>query len=324
LGLQVYPVDERLMVIDTYSISPAAESYIVPGTVITTVNGEDAIDYFDHIPRSIYSGGHEAQDIWFRGGLAFRAEPGTTFDLSYVLPDGTLGKETLTTDEVTNVYDRFDEQQPGGPVYYDILPSGIGLIGIRNFTSSLVDNLWDEAMQFMLDNKVDGIIVDLRNNGGGFSSLTNYMLGAFLDNDVYSGREVSAVDEDGDGIADIQDEYYFARGAVFDVHDVAVMVGPDCFSACEFAALGFQDIGATVIGHLPSGGAGGGVGASYLLPGNTRIYGMAVVRQEDPDGNVVIEGTGVELDMQVPFTANGLASGDDIVLRAAEEYLLNK
>jgi hypothetical protein len=66
------------------------------------------------------------------------------------------------------------------------------------------------------------------------------------------------------------------------------------------------------------------VGASYLLPGNTRIYGMAVVRQEDPDGNVVIEGTGVQLDLQIPFTAQGLASGEDVVLQAAEDYILNR
>jgi C-terminal processing protease CtpA/Prc len=323
LGLQVYPVNDQLMVIDVIGVSPATESEIIPGTIITAVNSENAIDYFNQVPRSVYSGGHEAQDIWFRGGLAFRAEPGTAFELTYVLPDGTEGKATLTTEELTNVYN-VRAEEPGGPVHHEILPSGMGLIRILNFTSSMVDNLWDEAMQSMIENRVPGIIIDLRDNGGGFSSLTNYMLGDFLDSDVYSGREISAVDEDGDGIADIQEEYYFARGAIFNASDVIVMVGPDCFSACEFAALGFQDLGATVIGYLPSGGAGGGVGASYLLPGNTRIYGMAVVRQEDPEGNVVIEGTGVQLDLQVPFTPMGLASGDDVVLMAAEQYLLSK
>src|SRR5690606_31978278 len=106
-------------------------------------------------------------------------------------------------------------------------------------------------------------------------------------------REVSILDEDGDGLPDTREEYYFARGKVFDPARVVVLVGPNCFSACEFAAQSFHDIGATVIGHLATGGAGGGVGASYLLPGQTRIYGMAIVRQEDPSGQIIIEGVGV-------------------------------
>jgi hypothetical protein len=32
----------------------------------------------------------------------------------------------------------------------------------------------------------------------------------------------------------------------------------------------------------------------------------------------------VQLDLQVPFTPMGLASGDDVVLMAAEQYLLSK
>jgi C-terminal processing protease CtpA/Prc len=324
LGMHVFPVDGELMVVDTYTNSPIGlYSEIVPGTVILEINDQDAMTYFQNTPRSIYSNGHEIGDLWRRGEFVFRAEPGTYFRLTYRLPDGRVSRTALSTVLYNEVSDN-DPNIPAEAVYYRILDSGIGVIGIRNFTSAFIDDRWNEAMQAMLAANVSGIIIDLRYNSGGFSGISNYLLGDFLDEDIYSGREISALDEDGDGKFDIEDEFYYGRKRVFDPARVAVMIGPDCYSACEFAALAFQDIGATVVGHLPSGGAGGGVGASYLLPGETLVYGMAVVRSEDPEGNITIEGTGVQLDIQVPFTAQGLASGEDLVLKAAEEWLLSR
>ncbi|MFP4323934.1 MAG: S41 family peptidase [Anaerolineales bacterium] len=323
LGMDVYPVGNELMVLDVMSTSPVARgSGISPGTVITHVNGQAALAYFDNVPRVIYSGGHISQDQWFRGRLAFRGEPGTAFDISYRLPDGQTNQTTLFTDSVRYVEDEPDLPRPRGVVYHDVLPSGIGHIGVRSFTSARVDDLWDDAMQTMLAEDVPGIIIDLRQNGGGFSGLTNYILGDFIDEDVYVGQEISSLDEDGDGQTDEQPEYYLARAQRFDPARVVVLVSPNCLSACEFAAYGFQWLGATVMGHLPSGGAGGGVGATYLLPGDTRVYGMAVVRREDPQGNVIIEGSGVPLDVRIPLTAEGLASGEDILLQAAQAFLL--
>lgn len=319
LGLRVYPTTAGLLVLDVYETSPiAAETEIIPGTIITAVNDQDALSYFETVPSRFYSGGHQSQDNYFRGNLAFRGTPGTEYSLEYQLPDNRIMSATLATSPVQEVSnDFYTTHNSNNALHYEILESGYGLISIADFTSSLVDDLWDEAMSVMNAYQIPGIIIDLRNNGGGFSMISNYMLGDFLDEDVYSGREVSALDEDGDGETDVREEYYFARQRTFDPSNVVVMVGPECFSACEFAAQGFQDIGATVIGHLQTGGAGGGVGATYYLPAQTRVYGMAVVRSEDPQGQVMIEGRGVPLDYRVPYTVEGLASETDMVLEAA-------
>jgi C-terminal processing protease CtpA/Prc len=251
--------------------------------------------------------------------MAFRGLPGTVYDLTYRLPDGS---EETTRVETVYVGDiESTETIDPRPLDYEILPNNIGFIAIRNFTSSTLDNLWDAALETMLQKNVSGIIIDLRHNGGGFSTLSNYMLGSFLDSDVYAGREVSALDEDGDGERDIEDDFYYGRGRIFDPSRVVVLIGPDCFSACEFAAYAFKDIGAQVIGHLTSGGAGGGVGATYHLPGGTMVYGMGVVMSEDLDGNIIIEGIGVPLDVQVPFSAEALAAGEDTVLLTAISLL---
>ena len=321
LGMQVYPVKGELMVIETYHPSPAAdESNIVPGTVITAVNGMDAISFFNSIPRTIYSTGHDTQDLWYRGSLAFRGTPGTIYHIAYRLPDGQTGEVDLGTNAISQVGGAYTASSD--PLTYQILNSGAGYIRINNFTSGSVDDLWDEAMDAMLSRNVPGIVIDLRYNGGGFSTISNYMFGDFLDEDMIAGQEISALDEDGDGKTDIQMEYYYGRQRVFDPGKLIVLVGPNCFSACEFAAQGFRDLGARVVGHLPSGGAGGGVGASYFLPGGTRVYGMAVVMNLDPDGNVLVEGTGIQPDVIVPFTSAGLSSGEDLLLTVAQDLLL--
>jgi|GEM_PF-6967064 len=319
LGLQIYPYDDGLIVINSVAGSPASDAGILPGTVITAVNGLDATAYFETITPTIYSGGHESGSAWLRGEYAFRGEPGTRYELTYRLPDGTTTTAIMTT-EILSPSD--GDATPPDVLSYDILPSGVGIVRILNFTSAIVDDRWDDAINMMLDKGVDRFIIDLRNNGGGFSLISNYMFGDFIDQDIYSGREISALDEDGDGVIDIQEEYYYGRQQRLDASQVAVLIGPDCFSACEFAAQGFKDLGATVIGHLTSGGAGGGVGASYYLPDNTVVYGMAVVRSEDPNGNIMVEGVGVELDIQVPFDPQDLVTGVDTVLETAETWLL--
>ncbi len=320
VGMQVYPVDSELMVVETYDVSPVAFSTnIVPGTVILTVNGQPAMEYFASVGRTVYSGGHETQDTWRRGSLAFRGLPGTSYDLTYRLPDGTLASATVETEYIGEI-----ENFASGslaPLDYQIINGNVGVITIRNFTSAMLDNLWDEAMAVMTKKQVTGIVIDLRSNGGGFSILSNYMLGSFLNEDIYAGREVSALDEDGDGVQDIEEDYYYGREQIFDPANVMVLIGPDCFSACEFAAYAFKEIGAQIIGHLTSGGAGGGVGATYLLPGGTSIYGMGVVMSEDAEGNVIIEGIGVPLDVQVPFSVQALANGEDSVLQTAVQLL---
>ncbi|HLA43881.1 MAG TPA: hypothetical protein VJZ27_10615, partial [Aggregatilineales bacterium] len=63
LGIHVFPVQNELMVVEIFDHSPVADqSDILPGTIITAVNGQDALDYFNSVPRSIYSGGHESGD----------------------------------------------------------------------------------------------------------------------------------------------------------------------------------------------------------------------------------------------------------------------
>jgi len=85
--------------------------------------------------------------------------------------------------------------------------------------------------------------------------------------------------------------------------EVAVLVGPDCVSACEgFSYMMQMDGRAVVVGHYPTAGAYGEVGqGQYDLPEALSMQ-FPTGRPEALDGTVLIEGAGVVPDVLVPVT----------------------
>jgi C-terminal processing protease CtpA/Prc len=104
---------------------------------------------------------------------------------------------------------------------------------------------------------------------------------------------------------------------------VAVLVGPDCVSACESFAFTMQQDGrAIIVGHFPSAGAFGEVGqGQYNLPDDLTMQ-FPTGRFETMDGELAIEGVGVIPDITVPVTADSALGQVDAVLQAAVEALL--
>jgi C-terminal processing protease CtpA/Prc len=98
--------------------------------------------------------------------------------------------------------------------------------------NSLMAEIWDFYIQGFVDNEVPGLIIDLRANGGGSASLAYNFAGYFFDEEIplYSGY------------------YYNELTGQFETHanpakiepaplqyesPIAVLVGPECISACE-------------------------------------------------------------------------------------------
>jgi C-terminal processing protease CtpA/Prc len=96
-------------------------------------------------------------------------------------------------------------------------------------------------------------------------------------------------------------------------------------SACEYFSY-FLNLGdrATVVGNYPTAGAAGSVGdGQFDLPGGVSIQ-FPTGRPETPDGKVLIEGTGVPLDVTVPVTEEQVSGKSDPVLEAAIKAVLDK
>jgi C-terminal processing protease CtpA/Prc len=167
-----------------------------------------------------------------------------------------------------------------------------------------------------------GIILDMRNNGGGSGYLAKELAAYFFDEELIVGQRARYDETLGEFYIDPEQEDRFILAPIEQRYyePVAVLVGPNCLSACEFFSyyMTLQDR-ATVVGYYPSGGLGGSV-EIFFMPDGLSMQ-MTTGRALDADGNIHLEGIGVVPDIKVPVDAETVLGTADYVLEAAIEYL---
>jgi carboxyl-terminal processing protease len=217
-----------------------------------------------------------------------------------------------------------EEEKLALPVEGKVLQdSGLGYIRINTFLSdtSLMARLWEYYIKDLIDKNVSGLIIDIRQNGGGLGQLANDFAGYFFDHEI-----------------DLSQEYYYnEKSGKFEVEGapatvdpgpmlykgrIAVLVSPDCVSACEgFAFALTQESRSTIVGNFPTAGAFGEVGrGQYKLPDDLTVQ-FPTGRPETMDGKLLIEGAGIVPDITVPVTEDSALGKVDAVLEAAVKEL---
>jgi C-terminal processing protease CtpA/Prc len=212
-------------------------------------------------------------------------------------------------------------------VEYKVLPSGLGYIKINSFFDNdvLSIQVWERAIQYFNDNKIPGVILDLRINGGGSGWLADQMAAYFFDKETVVGNTAHYSKQTGQFYMDPGDETRMIppRPALQYSGPVAVLVGPACASACEFFSYDMTvNDRAIIVGQYPTEGAGGSV-EQFLMPEDLHVQ-ITTGRAVDANGDIHLEGKGVVPTVKVPVTVDTLkkqANGEDVILEAAEEAL---
>ncbi len=203
---------------------------------------------------------------------------------------------------------------------------GLGYIQITTFSGdyNLMARLWEHYIQNLIDNDIPGLIIDLRVNGGGNGALANDFAGYFFDEEIDLSHR----------------SYYNRRTGQFEFQglpskiepgpfqydgEIAVLISPNCASACEgFANALIQHNRSIIVGNAPSAGMYGEVGrGQYELPADISLQ-FPTGRPETPDGILLIEGVGIIPDIFVPVTEDSALGQQDTVLQTAVEALLDK
>jgi C-terminal processing protease CtpA/Prc len=210
------------------------------------------------------------------------------------------------------------------PVEYTIFSNGYGYVKIYSFFDNelLTAQLWERMIQTMNDHNVAGLIVDMRQNSGGSGFLANQMAGYFFDEQVDVGNTgFYAKDIDAFFFDPQTEQYMYPPAENLRYHGpLAVLVGPECASACEFFSYDLTLQGrATVIGQYPTAGLGGGVD-QFAMPEGV-FFQYTKGRAVDAQGNIHIEGSGVVPTVRVPVTEETLFSKSDPVMDAAIQTL---
>ncbi|MBL8057654.1 MAG: hypothetical protein JNK29_13205 [Anaerolineales bacterium] len=255
-----------------------------------------------------------------------RAAEGVTTTVTFRNPGGA-SSQTVTLAAVpeqdsfrfTSLYRGY--VQPELPLEYHFLESGFGYINISSYSDdlNLIVRLFERALQTFEANGVTSVIIDLRYNSGG----NPLGLAGFLtDQTIPLGQEERYSEATGQfepvgpprKILPNQTQYRFDQ--------IAVLVGPACFSACEAEAYGFSQVpGAVVVGFYPSAGVYADVARGQVLLPEGLSLQFSTDRIVRPDGRLFLEGTGVVPTRRVPLTLDNLLSPDDVVLREAEAAL---
>lgn len=331
IGLALRELDDgRALVTLVVDNSPAADAGIEERAEITAVNGTPITEHIDNTIgwTGPYSTSHTERLA--KQQFALRFPPNSSVELTYINP-GESTPQTVTLDtssELDSYFFWFEDDARDGfelPVEYELLDEGIGYVNIFSFSdnSLLAVTLWERMIRNMKDQGVDDIIIDMRTNGGGLGSLANNMSAYFFQEVFPLGNSSFFDEERGEFYSDPENVREFVlppEDLRFD-GNVVILVGPDCASACEFFSYNFTITDrATIIGHYPSSGLGGSVD-EVAMP-EDESFRFTQGRAVGPDGEIHIEGIGVEPDIVVPVTEEALFEQEDAVLEAAVTFLM--
>jgi C-terminal processing protease CtpA/Prc len=206
------------------------------------------------------------------------------------------------------------------PVEYEVLPSGYVLVRIWSFFDNdlLTVQLWERLMIALRDNNAPGLIIDLRSNGGGSGFLADQMAAYFFNEPLILGGTAFFDKSTGRFFQDTNrlERFYLPPEELRYNGPVAVIIGPNCASACEFFAYDMTlQNRATIVGHYPTSGLGGGI-SDFAMPEGLFVR-FTIGRAVDADGNIHIEGIGVAPTLRVPVDEAALFGESDVLIDAA-------
>jgi C-terminal processing protease CtpA/Prc len=333
LGMAIAELDDgRVIVSFILPDGPAAEAGISLGTEILEINGEAVGDVISAtVPYSSpFSTDHARRLQQLRYAIRFPLD--TEVEVTFQnTGDSDASTVTLTTVQerqsfaATSFFRGVTGTEP--PVTYSFLPEGYGYAKIWDFLGNevLTVQLWETFISLAIQQGVPGVIIDMRQNGGGNGFLAEQLAGYFFEDETIVGY-TAFYDEDTKAFVTQTarpDRMYPPEAPLRYGGEVVVLVGPACASACEsFAYAASIDERAAIVGQYPTAGLGGSV-EDFLMPEGATIR-FTIGRGLDANEDIHIEGIGVVPDVDVPVTPESVlavVNGEDPVLAAGIAYL---
>jgi carboxyl-terminal processing protease len=250
VGMTVQQRENQTVVLSPFVGSPAYKAGIRPGDIIQKVDGKSC----DGLTTT------EVADM-------LKGAKGTVVHIS-------LGREGW--DKPIEVTVTRDEIPRPGVEYSTMVKPGIGYVRVTTFNETTDSDLADALKQLDVS-KLDGLIIDLRNNGGGLLNQAVGMADMFLDKNeiVVSHR----------GRASQERRYYAVRGNQGIEVPVIVLINGQSASASEIVSGAIQDHDRGLIVGETSFGKGL-VQTQFPLSEDTALL-LTTARYYTPSGRLI-------------------------------------
>jgi C-terminal processing protease CtpA/Prc len=330
LGFALVQLDDGRIITNFVTGGAAADQAgIEVGAEILEINGQPIDDAVSEIvPASSPFSTDETRRLQQLRYIT-RYPLNTDVEVTYQNPGDTEPSTvTLTTTEERESFS-FSSFNQGVtevelPLEYELLPNGYMVVKIYSFFDNqlLTIQLWERMIQALNTNGIRGLIIDMRQNGGGSGFLANQMAAYFFDEQIIVGNTAVYDEKRGEFYSDERGarRFYLPPENLRYNGPITVLIGPNCNSACEFFTYSMtQQERAEIVGQYATAGLGGGQNV-FVMPGGLTLQ-FSAGRSLDAEGEIVIEGTGVAPTIKVPITEETVLSGGDPVLDAAVEYL---
>lgn len=307
---------------------PAAQAGMQAGAQVTAFDEAPIAEAIAQVVPWTLPASTEWYTRYQQARYLLRAAPGSQASVTFTNPGGVERTVTLTAvaerDSFarTSLYYGVDTATFLLPVDFEILDSGVGYIGVRSNEDdvSLLIKLFERALKTFQEAGVPGIIIDMRFNGGGLPlGLAGFLTGEEipLGQTEYFNGSTGRFEPEGlpDKVTPSVNQYHFDR--------IALLVGPNCASACEQEAYGFSQVpGALVVGMFPTAGAFAEVSRGRILMPDGIYMQFPMGRFVKPDGSLFLEGVGVQPTLRVPIDEETVLTEEDVVLRYGEQAVL--
>ena len=252
IGAMITKIGEYVVISEPYEGFPAQKAGLLPGDQILEINGVSAK-------------GKSTEDV----SKILRGQPNTSVTL--------LIKRTHVEKHFNVTFNREKVSVPSVP-YSAYISDGIGYVRLNSFTKNCAKNVKAAIVELSNEQKMDGLILDLRGNPGGLLNESVDIVNLFVE----KGVEVVNTK----GKIKSWDKSYVANKSPLDTEvPLVVLINSGSASASEIVSGAIQDLDrGVVIGERSFGK--GLVQQTRRLPYNSQLK-LTVAKYYIPSGRCI-------------------------------------